>query len=98
MTPLRTLQHRPRTRMMAHVRSLLRRDPRLEPVIDAGGHLESRCDHAGIRVVARSAAGDLLGEAHHQAPRWWLPVRSGRARALAEDLASTLHASLARTR
>ena len=87
-------RYRPRTRMLAHVRSLLRDDPRLRPVLASGGRLEPQCDVAEIRVVARSAEGAVLGEARHQAPRWWLPERSGRARALAEDLASTLQASL----
>lgn len=94
MTEVHPPRHRPRTRMMAHVRSLLRDDPRLRTVFAAGGRLEPGCDLSEIRVVARSAEGTVLGEARHEAPRWWLPDRSGRARAIAEDLASTLQATL----
>ena len=84
--------------MLAHVRALLRSDPRLRPLIEDGGCLEPHCDFQEIRVVARSARGEVLGEATHDHPRWWLPTRSGRARALAEDLAASLDVAIADTR
>lgn len=91
MTPLQRL---PRSRMLAHVRALLRSDPRLQAVIEKGGRIEPECDVREIRVVMRSAGGEVLGEASHGRPRWWLPARSGRARAIAEDLAAALAAAI----
>ena len=89
------LQRIPRKRMLAHVRALLRSDPRLQQIMEHGGRLEPECDFEEIRVVARSSRGDVLGEATHDRPRWWLPTRSGRARAIAEDLATALESAIA---
>ena len=90
--PYRSIpRSRPQTEMLAHVEALLRRDPRLTPVCEAGYALELDCDDEAIWATLAAPASAARVVARMETPRWWLPGRSGRALAIAERLASDLH-------
>jgi hypothetical protein len=86
---------RPQTEMLAHVEALLRRHPRLEKAWEAGWTLELGCDNGAIRAAAGAPGGGAAEAAEVATPRWWLPSRSGRALAIAEELAIALEQGIA---
>lgn len=88
--------NRPRREMLAHVEAILHRHPKLQPLLEEGGSLELACDDDAIWVVASRPGEAELPQARVETPRWWLPPRSGRALAIAEELATTLVAAIER--
>ena len=82
--------------MLSHVEALLRRHPRLLATWEAGWSLDLACDTDAIWARAAGAAPGESATARVETPRWWLPSRSGRALAIAEDLATQLEAALPR--
>jgi hypothetical protein len=80
---------RPQSEMLAHVEALLGRHPKLQPLLEHGWSLELGCDDRAIWAVAAGPAG-AGATARVETPRWWLPSRSGRALAIAEELATAL--------
>jgi hypothetical protein len=84
---------RPQSEMLAHVEALLGRHPKLQPLLERGWSLEPGCDDDAIWVVARAGDG-APATARLETPRWWLPSRSGRALAIAEELATALAAEV----
>jgi hypothetical protein len=86
---------RPQIEMLTHVEAVLRRHPRVAAAWDEGWSLELACDSAAIWAVASAPGTDESTVARVETPRWWLPSRSGRALAIAEELATTLEQGLA---
>jgi hypothetical protein len=62
---------------------------------EAGWSLELACDSAAIWAVATAPASGASTVARVETPRWWLPTRSGRALAIAEELATALEQGMA---
>lgn len=85
---------RPQSEMLAHVEALLGRHPKLRTLLARGWSLELGCDDDAIWVAAGAAGGDPSATARLETPRWWLPSRSGRALAIAEELATALAAKV----
>ena len=85
---------RPQSDMLAHVEALLARHPRLLPLLESGWSLEISCDDSAIRVDAAGPAPGTTASTELRTPRWWLPARSGRALAIAEELAVALAAEI----
>ena len=83
---------RPQSEMLAHVEALLGRHPKLQTLHERGWSLELGCDDDAIWVAASAADGGAPATARLETPRWWLPSRSGRALAIAEELATALAA------
>ena len=81
---------RPQSEMLAHVEALLGRHPKLLSLLERGWTLELSCDDDAIWVAAAAADGGAPATARLETPRWWLPSRSGRALAIAEELATAL--------
>ena len=59
-------------------------------LLERGWTLELSCDDDAIWVAAAAADGGAPATARLETPRWWLPSRSGRALAIAEELATAL--------
>ncbi|HEX6923821.1 MAG TPA: hypothetical protein VF167_00215 [Longimicrobiaceae bacterium] len=82
--------------MMTQVDAILGRHPRIQPLLERGWTLDLGCNDTAIWVTAvgpeRSRA-----EARLDAPRWWLPSRSGRALAITEELVQALESALSST-
>lgn len=83
---------RPQSEMLAHVEALLGRHPKLQPLLERGWSLELSCDDDAISVAGAAPQGGRRAVAVLRTPRWWLPSRSGRALAIAEELATSLAA------
>ena len=81
--------------MLTHVEAVLRRHPRVAAAWEEGWSLELACDAAAIWAVASAPGSDASSLARVETPRWWLPSRSGRALAIAEELATTLEQRMA---
>jgi hypothetical protein len=79
-------------RTARHVRELLRDHPLLESLRNANVPILVTRSPAGIRAHALLVGGERLIESRIDEPRWWLPLRSGRARVIAEQLARDLRA------
>jgi hypothetical protein len=79
-------------RTARHVRELLREHPQLEPLRRANVPILVTRSPTGIRAHALLVGGERLIEARVDEERWWLPLRSGRARVLSEQLARDLRA------
>jgi len=76
--------------MLAHVEALLGRHTRLQPLLEGGWTLDLSCGDEAIRVVGTAPGGGRQLSAALETPRWWLLSRSGRALAIAEELATAL--------
>lgn len=83
---------RPQCEMLAHVEAVLTRHPRLQPFLEHGWSIEPACDDDAIWVDATAVGRNV--STRLETPRWWLPGRSGRALAIAEELAVSLEAAL----
>jgi hypothetical protein len=81
--------------MLTHVEAVLRRHPRLNAAWEEGWSLELACDADAIWAVATPPAPGAPASARVETPRWWLPPRSGRALAIAEELATALEPGVA---
>ena len=81
---------RPQIAMLTHVEAVLRRHPRVAAAWAEGWSLELACDSAAILAVAAAPGSDPSTVVRVETPRWWLPSRSGRALAIAEELATAL--------
>jgi hypothetical protein len=77
-------------RTTRHVREILRAHPLLEPLRRANVPVLVTRSVSGIRAHALLVGGERLIEARIEEERWWLPLRSGRARVIAEQLAGAL--------
>ena len=86
---------RPQSEMLTHVEAVLRRHPRMTTAWEEGWSLELACDSAAIWAVASAPGSDASSVARVETPRWWLPSRSGRALAIAEELATVLEQGMA---
>ncbi|HEX6068442.1 MAG TPA: hypothetical protein VFZ18_01420 [Longimicrobiaceae bacterium] len=86
---------RPQIGMLTHVEAVLRRHPRVAAAWEAGWSLELACDSAAIWAVASAPGSEDATVARVETPRWWLPSRSGRALAIAEELATALEQGMA---
>lgn len=84
---------RAQSEMMTQVDAILGRHPRIQPLLERGWTLDLACDDTAIWVTAIGPAG-TRAEARLNAPRWWLPSRSGRALAISEELAQALDAAI----
>lgn len=72
------------------VRELLRAHPALEPLRRSGVPVLVTRSPSAIGAHALLSGGERLLEARIEEERWWLPLRSGRGRVIAEQLARRL--------
>lgn len=77
-------------RIARYVRELLKAHPLLEPLRAAQVPILVTRSSSGIGAHALLARGEKILEARIEEDRWWLPVRSGRGRVIAEQLAQAL--------
>lgn len=77
-------------RTARHVRELLRDHSLLEPLRRANVPIMVTRSVNGIRAHALLVGGERVIEGRVEEERWWLPLRSGRARVIAEQLARAL--------
>lgn len=77
-------------RIARYVRELLKAHPLLEPLRTAQVPILVTRSRSGIGAHALLAGGERILEARIEEDRWWLPVRSGRGRVIAEQLAQRL--------
>lgn len=77
-------------RIARSVRELLKTHPLLEPLRTAQVPILVTRSQSGIGAHALLARGERILEARIEEDRWWLPVRSGRGRVIAEQLAERL--------
>lgn len=72
------------------VRELLRVHPLLDPLRQARVPVLVTRSATGIGAHALLVGGERMLEVRIEEERWWLPLRSGRSRVLAEQLARGL--------
>lgn len=84
---------RAQNEMITHVEAILGRHPRLQPLLQRGWTLEPGCDDDAVWVRAAGPGGEAA-DARLQTQRWWLPTRSGRALAIAEELVDSLEEAI----